>query len=89
MYSRIGAVLNLIFSTIGIIGVSFIFLAMATEMDFVDIGVICLVLGCYLGVSRIIGLRLKWSRDRRRAVHGVSRRRRERVSVAESPYSMI
>lgn len=65
MYGKIISVMNSIFSTVGIIGLCIMILTSVTQLDFVDIGVISLVVGSYVGVSSFIGLKLQWNQNRR------------------------
>ena len=65
MYRKIISIMNSIFSTVGMTGLCIMLLTAVTNMDFVDIGVVGLVVGCYVGVVSFIGLRQNWNHPRR------------------------
>ena len=66
MYSKIISIMNSTFSTLGMTGLCVMLLTAVTNMDFVDIGVVALVVGCYVGVISFIGLRQRWNHNLRK-----------------------
>ena len=66
MYRKIISIMNSIFSTVGMTGLCVMLLTAVTNMDFVDIGVIALVVGCYVGIVSFIGLRQNWNHTLRK-----------------------
>ncbi len=60
MCEKFISVMNSIFSTVGVTGLCVMFLTAVTKMDFVDIGVISAIVGCYVGVTSFISLKIRW-----------------------------
>lgn len=60
MWGKWISVMNSVFSTAGITGCCIMILTAMTKMDFVDIGIVSAIVGCYVGVTSFIGLKLRW-----------------------------
>lgn len=54
MCGKIFLTMNSIFSTAGVMVVCITLLTMLTKMDFVDIGAVSMIVGCFVGVTSFI-----------------------------------